>query len=50
VVELEPGETALSLRAKVAGRTCLGKAFVEALKAVKVSMARAVRLDSAASN
>jgi phosphoribosylamine--glycine ligase/phosphoribosylaminoimidazole synthetase len=37
VVHLEPGETPTSLQAKVAGRTCLGKAFVEALKGMRTS-------------
>jgi len=35
IVKLEPDETTESLRAKVDGQNCLGKAFVEAIKAAR---------------
>jgi len=35
IVKLEPDETTESLRAKVDGSNCLGKAFVEAIKAAR---------------
>jgi len=49
IVELEPGETAKSLRRKVDGRDCLGKAFVESLKLLFVECRR-MRAESAASS
>jgi len=48
IVSLVPGETAKSLRRKVDGRDCLGKAFVESLKTMK-SECRRLRAESAES-
>merc|ERR1719456_2031743 len=49
IVELDPGETAKSLRRKVDGRECLGKAFVESLKTLAVECRR-MRAEQSASN
>jgi folate-dependent phosphoribosylglycinamide formyltransferase PurN len=40
IVELESSETAKSLRRKVDGRDCLGKAFVESLKTIHTECRR----------
>merc|ERR1719335_2045849 len=48
IVTLAPGETAKSLRRKVDGHDCLGKAFVESLKTIAVEIRR-LRAESAES-
>jgi hypothetical protein len=40
IVELEPSETAKSLRRKVDGPDCLGKAFVDSLKTISFECRR----------
>jgi folate-dependent phosphoribosylglycinamide formyltransferase PurN len=49
IVSLDNGETAKSLRRKVDGRDCLGKAFVESLKTLNVECKR-FRAESAGSS
>jgi folate-dependent phosphoribosylglycinamide formyltransferase PurN len=49
IVELEPCETAKSLRRKVDGRDCLGKAFVESLKTL-ADECRRMRAETAATS
>jgi hypothetical protein len=46
IVKLEPDETTESLRAKVDGQACLGKAFVEAIKAARDRRLRASTAES----
>jgi hypothetical protein len=49
IVELATGETAKSLRRKVDGRDCLGKAFVESLKTLALE-GRRLRAESSAAS
>jgi folate-dependent phosphoribosylglycinamide formyltransferase PurN len=49
IVELGPQETAKSLRRKVDGRDCLGKAFVESLKELSEDCKR-IRAENAAAS